>query len=70
MKTAFLILPLLALLGVALCWAIYAWNSIERPWLHSHDPRHLFLARNWLRSYGLMFYSSRHGYDDIDRRDL
>jgi len=63
MKTAFLILPLLALLGVALCWAIYAWNSIERPWLHSHDPRHLFLA-------GLMFYSSRHGYDDIDRRDL
>jgi hypothetical protein len=52
MKTAFLILPLLALLGVALCWAIYAWNSIERPWLHSHDPRHLFLARNWLPSYG------------------
>ena len=29
MKSTFLILPLLALLGFALWWAIYAWNSVD-----------------------------------------
>ena len=35
MKSALLILPLLALLGVALWWAIYAWNSVVAG---SHGP--------------------------------
>jgi len=29
MKSAFLILPMLALLGFAFWWAIYAWNSVH-----------------------------------------
>jgi hypothetical protein len=29
MKSTFLILPLLALLGFALWWAICAWNSVD-----------------------------------------
>jgi hypothetical protein len=29
MKSAFLILPLLAILGVTIWWAIYAWNAVD-----------------------------------------
>ena len=74
MKTRFPILPLLALLGVALCWAIYAWNSIDVEMsVHGYIAMILGIVFSLVLGCGLMalmFYSSRHGYDDIDRRDL
>jgi len=29
MKSFFLILPLLAILGITLWWAVYAWNAVD-----------------------------------------
>ena len=73
MKTRFPILPL-ALLGVALCWAIYAWNSIDVEMsVHGYIAMILGIVFSLGLGCGLMalmFYSSRHGYDDIDQRDL
>jgi hypothetical protein len=73
MKSAFLI-PLLALLGFALWWAIYAWNSVDvQMSVHGYIAMILGIFFSLVIGcglMGLMFYSSRHGYDDIDRRDL
>jgi hypothetical protein len=72
MKSAFLILPLLALLGFALWWAIYAWNSVDvQMSVHGYIAMILGIVFSLVIICGLMalmFYSSRHGYDDIDRR--
>jgi hypothetical protein len=72
MKSAFLILPLLVLLGFALWWAIYAWNSIDvQMSVHGYIAMILGIVFSLVIGCGLMalmFYSSRHGYDDIDRR--
>jgi hypothetical protein len=73
MKTALLILPLLALLGVALWWAIHAWNSVDVEMsVHGYIAMILGIVFSLMIGcglMGLMFYSSRHGYDDIDRHD-
>ena len=72
MKSAFLILPLLVLLGFALWWAIYAWNSVDvQMSVHGYIAMILGIVFSLVIGCGLMalmFYSSRHGYDDIDRR--
>ena len=68
MKGALLILPLLALLGVALWWAIYAWNSVDVEMsIHGYIAMILGIVFSLVIGCGLMalmFYSSRHGYDE------
>ena len=72
MKSAFFILPLLALLGFAVWWAIYAWNSVDVEMsIHGYIAMILGIIFSLVIGCGLMalmFYSSRHGYDEIDRR--
>jgi hypothetical protein len=69
MKSAFLILPLLAILGVALWWAIYAWHSVDVEMsIHGYIAMILGIVFSLVIGcglMGLMFYSSRHGYDEI-----
>jgi hypothetical protein len=72
MKSAFLILPLLAILGVTLWWVVYAWNSVDVEMsIHGYIAMILAIVFSLVIGCGLMalmFYSSRHGYDEIDRR--
>ena len=72
MRVFAVIASLLALLGVTLWFAYTAWTSLEGPPM----PAIGYLAlgggvvMSLLVGCGLMalvFYSSRHGYDDIDR---
>jgi hypothetical protein len=67
MKSAILILPLLALLGVALWWATYAWNSVDVQMnVHGYIAMILDIVFSLVLGCGLMalmFYSSRHGYE-------
>ena len=74
MKSFFLILPLLAILGLALCWAVSAWNAVDVEMsIHGYIAMILGIVFSLVIGCGLMalmFHSSRHGYDDVDRRDL
>jgi hypothetical protein len=71
MKGAFLVLALLALLAVAVAWAVHAWNAIDVEMsVHGYVAMILGIVFSLLVGCGLMalvFYSSRHGYDDPDR---
>ncbi len=72
MRTALLLLPLLALLILTFAWAIYAWNSVEVE-MSVHGYVAMILGVVFSLGIGcglmaLMFYSSRHGYDEHDRR--
>jgi hypothetical protein len=71
MKTALLLLPLLTLLILACSWAIYAWNSVEVEMsVHGYVAMILGVVFSLAVGCGLMalmFYSSRHGYDERDR---
>jgi len=73
MKSFFLILPLLAILGIALWWAVSAWNSVDVEMsIHGYIAMILGIVFSLVIGCGLMalmFYSSRHSYDDIDRHD-
>jgi hypothetical protein len=64
--------PLLVILGVTICWAIYAWNAVDVEMsIHGYIAMILGIVFSLVIGCGLMglvFYSSRHGYDDIDRR--
>jgi hypothetical protein len=72
MKSAFLILPLLVLLGVTIWWAISAWNAVDVEMsVHGYVAMILGIVFSLVLGCGfmaLMFYSSRHGHDDIDTR--
>jgi hypothetical protein len=73
MKSVFVVLALLALLAVTLGWAVYAWNSIDVEMsVHGYVAMILGIVFSLIVGCGLMalvFYSSRHGYDDPpDRR--
>jgi len=72
MKSALVLLLLVALLGLAVWWAVYAWNSIDVEMsIHGYIAMILGIVFSLVIGCGLivlMFYSSRHGYDDIDRR--
>jgi hypothetical protein len=73
MKSAFLILPLLVLLGVTLWWAVHAWNAVDVEMsIHGYIAMILGIVFSLVIGCGLialMFYSNRHGYDEIDRHD-
>jgi len=72
MKSALVLLLLVALLGLAVLWAVYAWNSIDVEMsIHGYIAMILGIVFSLVIGCGLMalmFYSSSHGYDDIDRR--
>jgi hypothetical protein len=75
MKSALLIFVLLALLGVTLWWAIYAWNAVDvekKMSVHGYVGMILGIVFSLVVGCGLMalmFYSSRHGCDEPpDRR--
>ena len=72
MKSALVLLLLVALLGLAVWWAVYAWNRIDVEMsIHGYIAMILGIVFSLVIGCGLMalmFYSSRHGYDDIDRR--
>jgi len=73
MKSFFLVLPLLAILGLALWWAVSAWNAVDVEMsIHGYIAMILGIVFSLVLGCGLMalmFYSSRHGYDDdVDRR--
>jgi hypothetical protein len=73
MKSAFLILPLLVLLSVTLWWAVHAWNAVDVEMsIHGYIAMILGIVFSLVIGCGLialMFYSNRHGYDEIDRHD-
>jgi len=72
MKSALVLLLLVALLGLAVWWAVYAWNSIDVEMsIHGYIAMILGIVFSLVIGCGLMalmFYSSRHGYDEMDRR--
>ena len=74
MRKLLVIVPLLALLGYAIWYAIHAWTALEGPEM----PAGLYVTMAFgiffsiLVGCGLMalvFYSSRHGYDEPRRED-
>ena len=73
MRTALAILVLFLLLAVALSWTIVAWVSLDAVEMSVHGYIAMVLGIIFSLALGfglmgLMFYSSRHGYDDPDRR--
>jgi len=68
MKSVFLVLVLLALLAATLWWALYAWNSVDVEMsIHGYIAMILGIVFSLVIGCGLMalmFYSSRHGYDE------
>jgi hypothetical protein len=69
MKAVFVIGFLLALLAIVVGWAIYAWEQlgdVHMSW-HGYAAMILGIVFSLLVGCGLMgllFYSSRHGYDE------
>ena len=68
MKSVFLVLVLLALLAATLWWSVYAWNSVDVEMsIHGCIAMILGIVFSLVIGCGLMaimFYSSRHGYDE------
>jgi hypothetical protein len=65
MKSVFLVLVLLALLAATLWWAIFAWNSVDVEMsIHGLILGTVFSLVIGCGLMALMFYSSRHGYDE------
>jgi len=68
MRRLFIIVPLVALLAVALWFAVYSWNAIEGPPIPAtgYIAMSLGIVFSLVVGCGLMallFYSSRQGYD-------
>ena len=69
MKTALVIFALLALLGVTIGWAIWGWQQTAGTAMGFHGWLAMILGIVFTvivgcGLMGLMFYSSRYGYDD------
>jgi cobalamin synthase len=69
MRRLAVIVPLIGLLAGAVWFAIYAWNAIEGPPIptEGYVAMVLGIVFSLIVGIGLMalvFYSSRHGYDD------
>jgi hypothetical protein len=69
MRKYAVILPLLALLAASVWFAVYAWGALEGPALpiEGQIAMGLGILFSLIVGCGLMalvFYSSRHGYDD------
>ena len=74
MRRLLIIVPLVALLAVALWFAVYSWNAIEGPPIPAsgYVAMWLGIVFSLLLGCGLMallFYSSRHGFDVPPRYD-
>ena len=68
MRRLLIIVPLLALLALALWFAVYSWNAIEGPPIPTGGYVAMGLGIVFSLAIGcglmaLLFYSSRHGYD-------
>jgi hypothetical protein len=69
MRILALILPLLGLLAASIWWAVGLWTSVEGPPMPAGGYVAMWfgIAFSFLIGSGLMvlmFYSSRHGYDE------
>ncbi len=69
MKTALVIAVLLILLGITVSWAIWAWEQTAGTAMSFHGWLAMILGIIFTLLVGcglmaLMFYSSRHGYDE------
>jgi hypothetical protein len=69
MKTALIIFVLLALLGITIGWAVWGWEQTAGTAMGFHGWLAMILGIVFTivvgcGLMGLMFYSSRHGYDD------
>ena len=69
MKTALVIVGLLALLGVTIGWAIWGWQQTAGTAMGFHGWLAMILGVVFTvvvgcGLMGLMFYSSRYGYDE------
>jgi len=74
MRKFAILVPLLALLGGAVWFAVYSWSAIEGPPMPAggYVAMGLGIVFSLLVGCGLMvlvFYSSRHGYDEPARFD-
>jgi hypothetical protein len=72
--TAALVLALLAILGASMWFALQAWTSIDGPPIPTQGYVAMILGVVFSIAIGaglmaLVFYSSRHGYDDASNRD-
>jgi hypothetical protein len=68
MKGIVLIIALVAILVLAILWAIYAWNSVDAEMsVHGYVAMILGIIFSLVVGCGLMalvFYSNRRGYDE------
>jgi hypothetical protein len=69
MKTFFAIVSLLVLLSIAIAWAIWAWEQMPDVHMSGHGYAAMILGIIFTLLVGcglmgLLFYSSRHGYDE------
>lgn len=69
MKTALVIVVLLILLGITVSWAIWGWEQTAGTAMGFHGWLAMILGIIFTLLVGcglmaLMFYSSRHGYDE------
>ena len=69
MKIGLIISVLLALLGLAIWWAVHAWTSLGEVEMSVHGYLAMILGIIFSLLVGcglmaLMFYSSRRGYDE------
>ena len=74
MRKLLIMIPLVALLAAAVWFAVYAWRAIEGPPvpLEGHIAMWLGIGFSLIVGCGLMalvFYSSRHGYDEAAHFD-
>ena len=77
MRKLLILIPLVALLAASVWFAIYTWTAIEGPPVPTEGrvAMGLGIVFSLIVGCGLMalvFYSSRHGYDDaasFDRND-
>ena len=69
MRTAALVVPLFAILGAAVWWAVGLWTSVEGPPMPATGYVAMWLGIVFSLAIGcglmaLMFFSSRRGYDE------
>jgi hypothetical protein len=74
MRKYSIIIPLVLLLAASVWFAIYAWTAIEGPPLPVEGQIAMWLGIVFSLIVGcglmaLVFYSSRHGYDEAARFD-
>ena len=75
MRKFSIIVPLVALLAIAIWFATYSWNAIQGPPLPTEGYVAMWLGIVFSIVIGcglmaLVFYSSRRGYDEPPRSEL